>query len=151
MQELKRMTKRLPGVENFAVLTDELDGKLYLEQVVDLLACRLAEYEDLGFTPEEIKKLEESYKALKKQAIPLLMARKEGKLLVTPAVGQILYEADPEHGVVEHTVTETHWFINTNAVAGDGCTWADQWTEDDIGDSFDNDADAMRKLEENEK
>lgn len=145
---MQRLTKRLPFVENFAVLSDEIDGKLYLEQVVNLLASRLADYEDLGYTPEEIKALAETHKALKEEAMPLLEAKVAGKVCITPAVGQVLFEADPEHGVIEHTVTDVFWVANTNAVSGDGYTWADQWTNEDIGDAFDNDKDAMKKLEE---
>lgn len=57
---------------------------------------------------------------------------KEGRLIPVPAPGDVLYETDPEHGVVKHTVTDVHWVANTSAVDDNGTVWADYYTEEDI-------------------
>ena len=150
---MNRLTKRSEVDGKFAVLSEAVmtENLNHPWQIVDLLAQRLAEYEDLGRTPEELRGIMDSFTELKKEAMPLLTLRIQGKLMEAPAVGDFLYEADPEHGVVLHKVRERHWVIETNAISGDGAEWADQWTDDDIGDAFDNDKDAMKKLEENAK
>ena len=146
---MKRLTKISEADGKFAVLSEDVikENLYHPWQIVDLLAQRLADYEDLGRTPEELRGSMDSFTELKNEAMPLLTLRTQGKLMEAPAVGEFLYEADPEHGVVLHKVRERHWFIETDAVSGDGAEWADQWTDDDIGDAFDNDKDAMKKLE----
>ena len=145
---MERLTRRLPGTGGFAILSDHIDGKLSDHQVIDLLARRLADYEDLGKDPAEIRALAASHLALKEEAMPLLYAKANEKLFIVPGVGELLFEADGEHGVVAHRVTDVHWVANTAAVAEDGTEWADFWTEEDIGNSFDKATDAAKKVEE---
>ena len=147
---MTRMTRRSEMDGKFAVLSDAImqENLNHPWQIVDMLAQRLAEYEDLGRTPEELRGIMESFTELKKEAMPLLTLRMQGKLMEVPAVGQKLFEADEDHGVVLHTVREVHWVANTDAIAGDDVKWADQWTDEDIHTAFDNDKDAMKKLEE---
>jgi len=45
---------------------------------------RLAAYEDTGLTPEEIVTLQASFQELKKEAVPLMKAKIEERLLVLP-------------------------------------------------------------------
>lgn len=144
-----RFTKRSEVDGKFAVLSEAVmaENLNHPWQIVDMLAQRLAEYEDLGRTPEELRGIMDSFTELKKDAMPLLKAKFDGKVLIVPAVGQHLYEADGDHGVVLHIVNDVHWVANTTAVDGAGIEWADQWTDEDIGDAFDNDKDAMKKLE----
>lgn len=147
---MNRLTKRSEVDGKFAVLSEAVmtENLNHPWQIVDLLAQRLAEYEDLGRTPEELRGIMDSFAELKKDAMPLMKAKIDGKVMIAPAVGEFLYEADPEHGVVLHKVRDRHWVINTDALAGDGAEWADQWTDEDICDAFDNDKDAMKKLED---
>ena len=145
---MERLTKRLPGTGGFAILSDHIDGKLTEHQVIDLLARRLADYEDLGKDPVEIRALAASHLALKEEALPLLYAKANDQLFIVPGVGELLYEADGEHGVVAHRVTDVHWIANTFACAEDGAEWADFWTDEDIGNSFEKATDAAKKVEE---
>lgn len=145
---MERLTKRVHGIGGFALISDHIDGKLTEHQVIDLLASRLADFEDLGKDPVEIRALAASYSALKAEAMPLLYAKQNDKLFIVPGVGELLYEADAEHGVVAHRVTDVHWVANTAAVAEDGCEWADYWTDDDIGNAFEKVSDAAKKVEE---
>ena len=125
-----------------------MDGKYTPEQVIDLLANKLADYEDLGFDPVEIRALAAAHAALKAEAMPLLYAKDQGKVMITPGIGEFLYEADGEHGVVTHRVDSVHWVANTTATDKGGCEWADFWTDDDIGDAFSEASDAQKKVEE---
>lgn len=145
---MQRLTKRMHGVRGFALLSDAIDGKYPAEKIIDLLANKLADYEDLGYDPVEIRALAASHIALKAEAMPLLYAKAQGKVQITPGIGELLYEADPAHGVVTHRVDSVHWVANTTATDKDGCEWADFWTDDDIGDAFTQASDAQKKVEE---
>lgn len=126
------------------------DGKHWLEPCemsyrdMGNVLRRLAEYEDTGLEPQEIAALKlytmgaavaeiqefDGVPIARLQA--LAKAEKEGRLLIVPAPGDVLYETDPEHGVVKHTVTDVHWAANTSAVDDNGTAWADYYTEEDI-------------------
>ena len=81
------------------------------------MVSRLAAYEDIG----PIDHLRE-----------LVQAKKDGRLVVLPwAVGQTIYEADQEHGVVRHTIRDVDWYMNSYAVDDAGNSWYDYWTADD--------------------
>lgn len=62
--------------------------------------------------------------------------------------GDVLFEADPEHGVVEHVIYEVITVYNTDARAEDGKSWADQFTDAEIkiGGAFLNREDAEHAL-----
>lgn len=121
---MQRLTKRLPFVEDFAVLSDEIDGKLYLEQVVDLLATKLADYEDLGYDPVEIRALAASFNAMKEEAMPLLKAKMDEKILFPPCrIGQKIYVL--MHGYIEEQVVDGFKFRNGkwSLICGLGDWW----------------------------
>lgn len=46
--------------------------------------------------------------------------------------GDVIYEADAEHGVVEHVIYEVITVYNTDARAEDGKSWADQFSDNEI-------------------
>lgn len=85
------------------------------------MVARLYEYEETGLTPQEISELK-----------TLAEHHKEGRLLVVPCHGEVLYEADGEHGVVKHIVTDLHWVANTMAQDDHGMAWADYYTDEEI-------------------
>ena len=59
-----------------------------LDKAID----RLADYEDTGLTPEEVTALQASNQELKKEALPILRAKLEDKLVVLPCrVGDTVY------------------------------------------------------------
>lgn len=105
---------------------------------------RLADYEDTGLEPQEITALKLYAMGAAVAEIQefdgvsicrlqeLAKAEKEGRLAIVPAPGDVLYETDPAHGVVKHTVTDVYWGANTNAVDDNGQTWADYYTNEDI-------------------
>lgn len=97
---------------------------------------RLADYEDTGMEPDEVKQLKEFCESQTTKTLDrvyeIAKAEQEGRLFIVPAPGDVLYETDPEHGVVKHTVTDVHWVANTSAVDDNGMTWADYYTEEDI-------------------
>lgn len=146
----KRMTKRSEVDCNFAVLSDAVmqENLNHPWQIVDILAHRLAEYEDLGFCPDELREIIASFDQLKREALPWMALLMKGKLMEVPAVGEQLFEADPEHGVILHEVTDVHWIANTKAMDGNCNSWADYWTDADIYNAFENEQDAASKLEE---
>lgn len=51
-------------------------------------------------------------------------------------VGDTIYEADGEHGVVKHDVYEICVVFKTTAADDKGNEWDDYWTSDDIGGAF---------------
>lgn len=108
------------------------------------LLDRLCEYEETGLTPKEITTMateietrflsyvKRKYGLGAAKLLDVLEAAKHGRLFIVPAPGDVLYETDPEHGVVKHTVTDVHWVSNTSAVDDNGMAWADYYTEEDI-------------------
>ena len=99
---------------------------------------RLKEYEDTGLDPQEVKTVLDTYSRTFGKGVSfnriqqLIKADREGRVHILPRPGDVLYETDPEHGVVKHTVTDVHWVANTSAVDDNGKTWADYYTEEDI-------------------
>lgn len=92
-------------------------GDVSAEYLYGEYADRLAAYEDIG----PVDHLRE-----------LVQAKKDGRLVVLPwAVGQTIYEADQEHGVVRHTIRDVDWYMNSYAVDDAGNSWYDYWTADD--------------------
>ena len=60
--------------DNGAVLlTDEIDGRYTANEVIDMLAERLAAYEDTGLTPVYIKELQADATAMTKE-LPIVVA-----------------------------------------------------------------------------
>lgn len=51
---MDRLTRRIPGA---VLLADDIDGRYTANEVIDMLAERLADYEETGLTPEDIKAL----------------------------------------------------------------------------------------------
>jgi len=53
---------------------------------------KLAAYEDTGLMPEEIVVLQASFEELKKEAVPLMQAKTEGRMVVLPCkMGDTIY------------------------------------------------------------
>ncbi len=66
------------------------------KKILEEVFARLAAYEDTGLTPEEVTALQMSSKALKEEAIPLLRAKIEGRLVVLPCkVTDTVYVLEP--------------------------------------------------------
>lgn len=108
---MHRLTKRMKGVKGFALLSDELDGKYTPDQVIDLLANKLADYEDLGYDPVEIRALAASFNAMKAEAAPLIRAKVEEKILFPPCrLREKIYVL--MHGYVEEQTVEGFIFRN---------------------------------------
>lgn len=108
---MRRLTKRMRGVRGFALLSDELDGKYPPEQVIDILANKLADYEDLGYDPVEIRALAASFNAMRAEAAPLLKAKVDEKILFPPCrLREKVYVL--MHGYVEEQVVEGFKFQN---------------------------------------
>lgn len=59
-------------------------------------------------------------------------AGKGGRVMKKLKPGDVIFEADPEHGVVEHMSYEIVTSYNTDARAEDGVSWSDQFTDDEI-------------------
>ena len=145
---MNRLTKRIDGIavlESWAIDKDPVS-------IIQRLCNRLSAYEDTGLEPEEIKKHEAAkYNAgyyhgdedrcrwIEKELGPidhlrdLLQAEKEGRLVVIPwAAGDVIYEADPAHGVVKHTFAgEPAWMMHSYAVDDAGNEWYDGWGSSD--------------------
>jgi len=51
-------------------------------------------------------------------------------------VGDTIYEADGEHGVVKHDVYEVCVVFKTAATDDNGNEWDDYWTSEDIGTAY---------------
>ena len=108
---MQRLTKRIRGVRGIALLSDELDGKYKAEQVIDLLANKLADYEDLGYDPVEVRALAASFVAMKAEAGPLLRAKVDEKILFPPCrLREKIYVL--MHGYVEEQTVEGFIFRN---------------------------------------
>ena len=118
----------------------------YASEYIPLIdaANRLAAYEDTGLDPEEIadfmKRWEQAVEIggmLKKYGIDhiwdIIQAEQDGRLVVLPwAVGDIIYEADPAHGVVKHTFAENPaWMMHSYAEDDAGNVWYDGWGSSD--------------------
>lgn len=138
---MERLTTRIAGT---ATMAFEHEEQHTLPEWLDIVHARLADYEDTGLDPQEINALKlyamgATVAEIKEfDGVPiarlqeLAKAEKEGRLFIVPAPGDVLYETDPEHGVVKHTVTDVHWVSNTSAVDDNGMAWADYYTEEDI-------------------
>lgn len=117
-------------------LAAEHEEKHATGELIDLLLDRLAVYEDTGMEPDEINALREFCESHTRTTMAhiyeLVQAEKEGRLVLVPRPGDVLYETDPAHGVVKHTVTDVYWGANTSAVDDNGQTWADYYTNEDI-------------------
>lgn len=81
------------------------------------LAERLASIEDILGDEYDLDHLRD-----------LIQAEKDGRLVVLPwAVGETIYESDPEHGVVKHTLVDAAWCIHSKAEDRKGNAWYDFW------------------------
>lgn len=102
-----------------AGIAASLEEKYTAEELIDILANRLAAYEDTGLTPEEVKLIANALREVGEtyncwfnyvaQCViehsklqEFVQAEKAGRLVVLPCkVGDILYEVDlPEYGVI---------------------------------------------------
>ena len=80
---MSRMTKR---DEQITVLVDPGFS------AIDVAVNRLADYEDTGLAPEEVKALRESNQELKKEALPILQAKVQDRLVILPCgLGETVY------------------------------------------------------------
>ena len=99
---------------------------------------RLAAYEDTGLEPEEIYEVRFLIAAQRDpqklaRLRELVLADQDGRLVVIPwAAGDVIYEADPAHGVVKHTFAgEPEWMMHSYAVDDAGNEWYDGWGSSD--------------------
>lgn len=146
---MQRLTRRSTVDNGFATISTEIAEENFRSpwQIIDLLVLRLAEYEELGATPEEIRGIIKTHEALKKKALPLMTLATEGRLLKAPKIGHRFYEADQKRGVVMHEVKCRHWMVDTEATDGDGNKWAEQWTDENYTENaFEDDKAAMKHL-----
>ena len=59
---------------------------------IDVAVNQLADYEDTGLTPEEVTALQASNQELKKEALPILQAKVQDRLVILPCkVGDTVY------------------------------------------------------------
>lgn len=92
----ERYTKRSGDV---ILLTDALDGKYAMGEMINVLLQQLAGYEDTGLTPEGVKDLQFRARAAELSAgaslhhvIDLIQAERDGRLLILPCkVGASVY------------------------------------------------------------
>ena len=143
---MERLTYRLN--DQFDNPTDSIILNPYLRyedpETRKKILNRLAAYEDSGLEPGEIadfmKRWERSVEIAelcKKGGIDHLLelkkAEQDGKLVVIPwAAGDVIYEADPAHGVVKHTFAgEPAWMMHSYAVDDAGNEWYDGWGSSD--------------------
>ena len=76
---MERLTRRMCG--GWGVMPGyELNTPKGMKAVVD----RLAAYEETGLTPEEVAALQASNQELKKEALPILQAKVQGRLAELP-------------------------------------------------------------------
>ena len=110
---------------------------------------RLAAYEDAELEPEDIISAKDMFKiagALHelnayKALGPLdhlreLVAEEKAGQLPPVKPGDVLYEADHEHGVIKHTIREVGWFAHSDAVDDAGKSWWDHWGPHDIDTAY---------------
>lgn len=147
---MERLTKPLCGGYELPMIPveiktqDDLQKFHEVRKFYESCAIRCGQYEDSGLEPEEIadfmKRWERAVEIsglCKKGGIDHLLelkkAEQDGKLVVIPwAVGDIIYEADPAHGVVKHTFAENPaWMMHSYAEDDAGNVWYDGWGSSD--------------------
>lgn len=154
---MERLTKRwgnnpaVPGTFDidFVFEMDDTQAAAFTD-----FCNRLADYEDTGLTPAEITAMSAELEWTKGQldkivkkfelyhdgmadAITCIMDMvKDGRLAFMPVPGDEIYEIDPAHGIVKHTVTDVHWVANTVALDDAGQTWGDYYTDEEIGNAY---------------
>lgn len=70
---------------------------------------RLAAYEDTGLMPEEVTALQASNQELKKEALPLLQAKIQDRLMVLPCkVQDVVYEVNKRGFISTYKVISIH-------------------------------------------
>ena len=112
----ERHTKR---TGDMVLLSDTIDGKFSVGELIDVLLRQLADYEDTGLTPEGVKDLqfrvrttELSTGASLHHVIDLVQAEKAGRLLILPCkIGDAVYILDKDD-VYEATVWNTESYKN---------------------------------------
>lgn len=84
---MERLTRRMCG--GWGVMPGyELNTARGMKAVVD----RLAAYEETGLTPEEVAALQASNQELKKEALPILQAKVQDRLVIMPCgLGETVY------------------------------------------------------------
>ena len=84
---MERLTRRMCG--GWGVMPGyELNTARGMKAVVD----RLAAYEETGLTPEEVTALQVSNQELKKEALPILQAKVQDRLVILPCgLGETVY------------------------------------------------------------
>lgn len=96
----------------------------YVYAQLEIVADRLAAIEDILGDEYDIDHLRE-----------LVEAEREGQLSpVKP--GDVLYEIDPGHGIVKHSISEVGWYAHSDAVDDVGKSWWDHWGPQDIGTAY---------------
>ena len=61
---MERLTRNINGT---ALIADSLEGKYPAEQVIDILAERLAAYENIGLTPEHLNEMKDDATAMNRE------------------------------------------------------------------------------------
>ena len=80
---MNRLTQRI-GVNGVAILASDMEEKFTAEELIDILLARLADYEDTGYEPCEIRPIDAMVKDLQEKAEPLIRAKNEGRLVEHP-------------------------------------------------------------------
>lgn len=70
---MDRLTNRINDV---VLLVDDVDGRYTANEVIDMLAERLAAYEDIGLSPEHVKEMYDDATAMSK-GLPMVKAELE--------------------------------------------------------------------------
>lgn len=142
MRRADTMAKSYPGKEHhvgFDDYPDHPDARFIVasrQLVPELTAAVEKLATELEWTKGQLDKIVKQfglYHDGQADAITDILAMlQDGRLVRVPRPGDVLYETDPEHGVVKHTVTDVYWGANTRAVDDNGQTWADYYTNEDI-------------------
>lgn len=95
----------------------------YIDRMRMALAAACKERDELKKQLHEAKSELDKYRK----------AEQDGRLVVIPwAAGDVIYEADPAHGVVKHTFSgEPAWMMHSYAVDDAGNEWYDGWGSSD--------------------
>ena len=104
--------ERLTNKKEAAAQRQEYVNRLkngYPRNIPEERYLKLAAYEDTGLTPEEVTALQASNQELKKEALPLLQAKIQDRLMVLPCkVQDVVYEVNKRGFISTYKVISIH-------------------------------------------
>ncbi len=104
--------ERLTNKKEAAAQRQEYVNRLkngYPRNIPEERFLKLAAYEDTGLTPEEVTALQASNQELKKEALPLLQAKIQDRLMVLPCkVQDVVYEVNKRGFISTYKVISIH-------------------------------------------